>query len=171
MKKPGRIPSLTVATFALLSFAVVSFITNSEAAEERLKKTEIHKYTLLNAPKKGDPYSVQFPIKLEEPGLISVDVHVGGGKITGKGDPFILRILDARAVRGNTNKLNNKYIKKTVRFRKDKSATYPVDALELRQSQGKYVILLSNVSVGSHIVGKVTINYPAKQKRRVKRDK
>ncbi len=171
MRKPAPFLSITIASVTFFSFLTVALIVPAGGAEKRLKKTEIHKYTLLNAPKHGDPYSVQFPIQLEEPGLISVDVHVGGGKITGKGDPFILRILDARAVRGTTNKLDDKYVKKTVHFRKDKGATYPVDALELQQSKGKYIILLSNVSVGSHIVGKVTISYPAEQKTRVKRDR
>ncbi|PKL48764.1 MAG: hypothetical protein CVV37_07860 [Nitrospira bacterium HGW-Nitrospira-1] len=135
--------------------------TPQVSTQKRLKKVESHKFTLYNAPKKNDPYSVQFPIKLDENGLISVDVEIGGGRIRGDGNPFRILIVQARGNKDDTNRIENKYIKKTSYFRTKGTANYPVDASEFQQTNGEYVIIISNLGIGSHGVGTVTFTYPA----------
>jgi hypothetical protein len=152
--------------FVFISTGVV------EAGQERLKKTETHKYTLLPAPGgENDPYSVTFPITLEEPGLVTVDVEVGGGRIKHHGSPFKVWIVEAAGINWEkTNQIQNKYIKKIGMFKTKESIYYGVDAGEFARTKGEYVIFLSNLSKGSHAVGTVVITYPAKSKERYKRD-
>lgn len=152
----------------------------AEIGQHRLKKVETHKYTLYPAPGgKEDPYSVQFPIKLDEPGLITVDVEVGGGRIKGDGDPFKVWIVEAAGIQDSkTNKIEKRYIQKVGTFRTKESISYPVDAGELVRTKGEYVILLSNLRTKSHAVGTIIITYPAREdeagaplpRTRVKRD-
>lgn len=143
-----------------------------DAGQERLKKTEKHKYTLLQAPGgKKDPYSVTFPIALDEPGLVTVDVEVGGGRIKYDGSPFKAWIVEAAGINWEkTNQIENKYIKKTGMFKQKESIHYGVDAGEFTRTKGKYVVILSNLSKASHAVGTVVITYPAKTTQRHKRD-
>lgn len=143
-----------------------------EAGQERLKSTETHKYTLLPAPDGADdPYSVRFPITLEEPGLITVDVEVGGGRIKHDGSPFRVWIVETAGINDEkTNRIQKQFIKKKEKFKTKESIYYGVDAGELVRTKGEYMVLLSNVSKGSHAVGTVVITYPAKPKQRHKRD-
>jgi len=172
-------------TALCISLAYVLFIFMTEtgvtaAGQERLKKTETHKYTLYPAPGgESDPYSVQFPIKLDEPGLITVNVEVGGGKIKGgEGSPFKVWIVEAKGIQDEkTNKIPDRYIKKKDRFKTKSSINYAVDAGELTRTGGEYVVLLSNLGKGSHAVGTIVITYPAEEvkdspgtRKRVKRD-
>lgn len=152
----------------------------AEVGQYRLKKVETHRYTLYPAPGgKEDPYSVQFPIKLDEPGMITVDVEVGGGRIKGDGDPFKVWIVEAAGLHNEkTNNINKRYIQKVGTFRTKESISYPVDAGELVRTKGEYVILLSNLRTKSHAVGTIIITYPAREdeagspapRTRVKRD-
>jgi hypothetical protein len=143
-----------------------------EAGQERLKRTETHKYTLLPAPGgESDPYSVRFPIKLDEPGLITVDVEVGGGRIKHDGSPFKVWIVEVAGINDEkTNKIKKQYIKKIGMFKTKESIYYGVDAGELARTKGEYMIFLSNLSRGSHAVGTIVITYPAKSIERHKRD-
>ncbi len=167
---------LLIALCLSLMYVLSVFITDSglsAAGQQRLKKTETHKYTLYPAPGgESDPYSVRFPIKLDEPGLITVDVEVGGGKIKGgDGSPFKVWIIEAEGTQDEkTNKIQKKYIKKAERFKTKESINYAVDAGELVRTGGEYFIFLSNLSKGSHAVGTVVITYPAEARTRHKRD-
>lgn len=167
----NRIGILCISVSYLLLFVFISAGV-AGVGQERLKKTETHKYTLLPAPGgDNDPYSVTFPITLEEPGLITVDVEVGGGRIKHDGSPFKAWIVEAAGINWEkTNKIQKKYIKKVGMFKTKESINYGVDAGELARTKGEYVIFLSNLSKGSHAVGTVVITYPAKSKERHKRD-
>ncbi|HSV95828.1 MAG TPA: hypothetical protein VLM75_02710 [Spirochaetota bacterium] len=137
------------------------------ARQERLEKTETHRFTLYQAPGgERDPYSVQFPIKLDEPGLITANIEVGGGKIKGgEGSPFKVWIVEAKGIQDEkTNNIPDRYIKKKERFKTKSSINYPVDAGELTRTGGEYVVLLSNLGKGSHGVGTIIITYPAREK-------
>lgn len=154
--------------FLFLVSAAIVDSDLSAAGQERLKKTETHKYTLYPAPGgESDPYSVRFPITLDEPGLITVDVEVGGGKIKGgEGSPFKVWIVEAKGIQDHkTNKIQNRYIKKIDRFKEKASINYAVDAGELTRTGGEYVVLLSNLGKGSHAVGTIVISYPAEKKK------
>jgi len=158
-----------------LSFLLFFVIISSgavEAGQERLKRTETHKYTLLPAPGgENDPYSVRFPITLDEQGLITVDVEVGGGRIKHDGSPFKVWIVEAAGINDEkTNKIEKKYIKKQGMFKTKESIYYGVDAGELARTKGEYMIMLSNLSKKSHAVGTIVITYPAESKARHKRD-
>jgi len=158
-----------------LSFLLFFVIISSgavEAGQERLKRTETHKYTLLPAPGgENDPYSVRFPITLDEQGLITVDVEVGGGRIKHDGSPFKVWIVEAAGINDEkTNKIEKKYIKKQGMFKTKESIYYGVDAGELARTKGEYMIMLSNLSKKSHAVGTIVITYPAESKERHKRD-
>jgi hypothetical protein len=158
-----------------LTLALVFVFVSSgmaDVGQKRLKRTETHKYTLYPAPGgNDDPYSVRFPITIEEPGLITVDVEVGGGQIKGGGSPFMVWIVQTAGVNDEkTNKIQNKYIKKKEKFKTKESINYAVDAGELARTKGEYMIFLSNLSKGSHAVGTIIITYPAQSKERHKRD-
>lgn len=165
------VKKIFTVSFCALAFLVSTAIVDSglsAAGQQRLKKTETHKYTLYPAPGgESDPYSVRFPIKLEEPGLITVDVEVGGGKIKGgEGSPFKVWIIEAKGIQDEkTNKIQNRYIKKIDRFKEKASINYAVDAGELNRTDGEYVIMLSNLGKGSHAVGTIVITYPAEEKK------
>lgn len=150
------------ASLACLLFLMTLSTGTLAAGQNRLKKTETQKYTLYPAPAKHDAYSTQYPITLQEPGLITVKAHVGGGKLTGK-HPLRIWIVEAAGVHNEeTNKIDRKYIKREVHFKaKDTSVSLPVDAGDLARTKGKYVIFLSNLSMDSHAVGTITITYPA----------
>ena len=167
----NRITKLCISLSFLLVFVIVS-AGGVEAGQERLKKTEKHKYTLLPAPGgENDPYSVTFPITLEEPGLITVDVEVGGGRIKHDGSPFKAWIVETAGINWDkTNKIQKKYTKKIGMFKTKESIYYGVDAGEFARTKGEYTIMLSNLSKGSHAVGTIVITYPAKSKERHKRD-
>ena len=163
-----KIFSVSFCAFAFLVSTAIVDSGLSAAGQERLKKTETHKYTLYPAPGgESDPYSVQFPIKLDEPGLISVNVEVGGGKIKGgEGSPFKVWIVEAKGIQDEkTNKIQNRYIKKMDRFKEKASINYAVDAGELVRTGGEYMVLLSNLGKGSHAVGTIVITYPAEEKK------
>lgn len=165
-----RISVLCISLSYILLFVFISAGV-LEAGQERLKRTETHKYTLLPAPGgDDDPYSVRFPITLEEPGLITVDVEVGGGRIKHDGSPFKVWIVEAAGINDEkTNKIQKQYIKKKEMFKTKESIYYGVDAGELVRTKGEYVIMLSNVSKSSHAVGTIVITYPAKPEERHKR--
>jgi hypothetical protein len=167
----NRITVLCISLSFLLLFVIIS-AGLVEAGQERLKRTETHKYTLLPAPGgENDPYSVRFPITLEEPGLITVDVEVGGGWIKHDGSPFKAWIVEAAGINDEkTNKIQNKYIKKQGMFKTKESIYYGVDAGEYTRTKGEYMIMLSNLSKKSHAVGTIVITYPAESKERHKRD-
>ncbi len=159
-----------IALFVVMLLAVWVGSAAAGQGQERLKRTETHKFTLLEAPASGtDPYSVRFPIKLDEPGLITVDVEVGGGRIKGDGSPFKVWIVEAAGIQDEkTNKINHKYIKRAEMFRTKESITYPVDAGELVRTKGEYMVMLSNLSAKSHAVGTIIITYPAEPEAREK---
>ncbi len=165
------VKKILCVSFLAFVFLLSVSITDSglfAAGQQRLKKTETHKYTLYPAPGgESDPYSVRYPIKLDEPGLITVDVEVGGGKIKGgDGSPFKVWIVEAKGIQDEkTNNIQNKYIKKKEKFKTKESINYAVDAGELARTGGEYMILLSNLSKGSHAVGTVVITYPAEEKK------
>jgi hypothetical protein len=169
MKKCFGVLSVLL-TVALIFVFVLSGM--AEVGQKRLKKTESHKYTLYPAPGgDDDPYSVRYPITLEEAGLITVEVEVGGGKIKGGETPFKVWIVETAGVNDEkTNKIQKKFIKKTDKFKKSSSMNYAVDAGELVRTKGEYTIFLSNLSKGSHAVGTIVISYPAQPKERHKRD-
>ncbi len=163
-----KIFCVSCCAFAFLVSSAIVDSGLSAAGQERLKKTETHRYTLYPAPGgESDPYSLQFPIKLDEPGLISVNVEVGGGKIKGgEGSPFKVWIVEAEGIQnGKTNNIQNKYIKKKERFKTKESINYAVDTGELARTGGEYVVLLSNLGKGSHAVGTIIITYPAEEKK------
>lgn len=171
-----------IAAILTISLMLACMVVNvqAEVGQERLKKVETLKYTLYQAPGgKEDPFSVKFPIKLDEPGLISIDVEVGGGAIKGGGEPFRVWIVEAAGIDDEkTNKIEKRYIKKSDMFRTKKSIHHAVDAGELTRTKGEYVVLLSNLSTKSHAVGTIIITYPAREaeadpagpRKRVKRD-
>jgi len=167
----NRMTVLCISLSLLLFFVIISSGA-VEAGQKRLKRTETHKYTLLPAPGgENDPYSVRFPITLDEPGLITVDVEVGGGRIKHDGSPFKVWIVEAAGINDEkTNKIEKKYIKKQGMFKTKESIYYGVDAGELARTKGKYIIMLSNLSKKSHAVGSIVITYPAESKARHKRD-
>ncbi|QOX79554.1 hypothetical protein FY034_11600 [Trichlorobacter lovleyi] len=142
------------------------------AGQERLKRTETHKFTLLPAPGgENDPYSVRFPITLDEPGLITVDVEVGGGRIKHDGSPFKVWIVETAGINDEkTNRIEKRYIKKLAKFKTKEAIYYGVDAGELVRTKGEYTVYLSNLSTKSHAVGTVVITYPAEPQARHKRD-
>ncbi len=161
--------------FASLSYLIIFVFVSTgmaEAGQERLKKTETHKFTLLPAPGgEDDPYSVRFPITLEEPGLITVDVEVGGGRIKYDGSPFRVWIVETAGINDEkTNRIKKQYIKKKEKFKTKESIYYGVDDGELVRTKGEYMIMLSNLSKASHAVGTIVITYPAKPNERYKRD-
>jgi len=167
----NRMTVLCISLSFLLFFVIISSGA-VEAGQERLKRTETHKYTLLPAPGgENDPYSVRFPITLDEQGLITVDVEVGGGRIKHDGSPFKVWIVEAAGINDEkTNKIEKKYIKKQGMFKTKESIYYGVDAGELARTKGEYMIMLSNLSKKSHAVGTIVITYPAESKERHKRD-
>lgn len=175
-----KVLTVVCSMLSCLLILAISSPVSAAVGQQRLKKSETHKYTLYPAPGgEKDPYSVYFPVKLDEPGLITVDVEVGGGKIKGgEGSPFKVWIVEAAGVKDKkTNNIQNKYIKKKDRFKTKESINYAVDAGELARTGGEYVILLSNLGKGSHAVGTIVITYPAMEKQdssvprqRVKRD-
>jgi len=167
----NRMTVLCISLSFLLFFVIISSGA-VEAGQERLKRTETHKYTLLPAPGgENDPYSVRFPITLDEQGLITVDVEVGGGRIKHDGSPFKVWIVEAAGINDEkTNKIEKKYIKKQGMFKTKESIYYGVDAGELARTKGEYMIMLSNLSKKSHAVGTIVITYPAESKARHKRD-
>jgi len=140
----NRMTVLCISLSFLLFFVIISSGA-VEAGRERLKRTETHKYTLLPAPGgENDPYSVRFPITLDEPGLITVDVEVGGGRIKHDGSPFKAWIVEAAGINDEkTNKIEKKYIKKQGMFKTKESIYYGVDAGELARTKGEYMIMLS----------------------------
>lgn len=167
----NRIAVLSMSLSILFLLAIISS-GRAEAGQERLKRTETHKYTLLPAPGgESDPYSVRFPIKLDEPGLITVDVEVGGGRIKHDGSPFKVWIVETAGVNDEkTNRIEKRYIKKHAMFKTKESIYYGVDAGELVRTKGEYMVFLSNLSTKSHAVGTIVITYPAESKARHKRD-
>ncbi len=161
LKLSGVLAFLSICLWLLC----VVFPVQAEVGQHRLKKTETHKYTLYPAPDGAkDPYSVSYPIKLDELGLITVNVEVGGGAIRGDGEPFKVWIVEAAGIHDKkTNHIDDRYIKKTGRFRTKESIYYPVDAGELARTKGEYVVLLSNLARKSHAVGTIVITYPARE--------
>jgi len=168
-KTPGRLSvrdrSYVSGIMLFVFFMVIACAGSALAGkgQERLQRTETHKFTIYEAPGgEDDPYSVRFPITLDEPGLITVDVEVGGGRIKHDGSPFKVWIVEAAGLRDEkTNKINNKYIKKQEKFKMKESISYAVDAGELARTKGEYVVMISNLSTKSHAVGTVVITYPA----------
>lgn len=167
--------SLFMSLVCFLFLFSASFAV-ADAQQKILKKVETHQFRLYEAPSKRDAYSATYPIKLDEMGMITVNADIGGGKIKGNENPFKLWIIDARGIKEDSNKIDKKYIKRTTTFKRLGCVTYPVDALELNQTKGEYVIMISNLSKESHGVGTITISYPAKEekpreaKERYKRD-
>ena len=136
------------------------------AREDKIiRKTESHDFRLLEAPgSKKDPYSINYPIKVEGIGKIRVIVHIKGGKIKRK-KPFRIWIIDARGNKKNTRKVAKKYRKKSVRFKKKGKANYAVDSGELYRTGGKYIIMLSNLSKVCTARGTIAIMYSVKEKK------
>lgn len=169
MRNHGVVGGVSLGIMVLLVLSAAS-VAKAGPGQERLKRTETHKFTLYEAPNSiADPYSVRFPITLEEPGIITVDVEVGGGRIKHDGPPFKVWIIEAAGIRDEkTNKIENRFIKKDAMFKTKESITYAVDAGELARTKGQYVVMLSNVSSKSHAVGTIVITYPAAPEAREK---
>lgn len=144
---------------------------HADAQKKRLERTDEHRFRLYEAPSKNNAYSVQYNIKLEDLGMISVSAIIGGGKIKGHENAFKLWIVDARGIKDDTNKIEKKYIKKTVNFHKLGTVAYPIDASDFNQSKGKFVIIISNTSKESHGVGTIKITYPAQEEKTISEEK
>jgi len=151
-----------------LFILTVSFLATDtlNAGEDKIiRKTDSHHFRLTNAPSKHDAYSIHYPITVEGIGKIRVIAHVKGGKIKGK-KPFKLWIVDARGIKKTTNVIPKKYIKKVGTFKKKGKIDYPVDSGMLYQTDGKFVVILSNRSTKSQVSGEIAIMYSAKEKKK-----
>lgn len=166
MRKHLIVWSIFVACLFLSISAV-----HADTQKKRLQRTDEHKFTLYEAASKNNPYSVQYNIKIEDLGMISVSAIIGGGKIKGNGNVFKLWIVDARGIKDDTNKIEKKYIKKTANFHKLGAVTYPIDASDFSQSNGAFVIIISNTSKESHGVGTIKITYPAQEEKTISEEK
>lgn len=159
MKKTAIVFLAFVAYFSVHLIAIPREVG---ASSKRMERVDEHRFQLYEAPSKGNPYSMHYNIRLEEMGMITVQASIGGGKIKGDENPFKLSIIDARGISTDTNKIEKKYIKKTSQFHKIGAVNYAVDSLELKQTNGEYIIIISNLSKESHGVGTIKITYPAK---------
>lgn len=171
---------IKTAVFAATAAVFFVSIPQTEVnAYKVVKSTETHEFELYNAPSKKDPYSLMYPITVTKAGKIKAILRVRGGKIKVKGKrnmPFRVKIVDARGISRTSNKISKKYTKKTVYFKSRSSIEYAVDDLYLRQSKGKFVIILSNMSTKSTGTGTISLFYAGKKsndkkKRRTRRKK
>lgn len=139
----------------------------SSAAEGQAMK---HLAFQLERAEGKNPYSLQYPISVTEPGKIRVYVDGWGHALKDvKGKPIRVWLLDARGIGSGSSAIKHPTIERkwileeqflSAEGTKGNALQRGVDQVELDLSKGKYIIMLSNVSDDRSFRGEILIAYP-----------
>lgn len=117
-----------------------------------------------------NPYSLQYPIMVTEPGKIRVYVDGWGNALKDvKGKPIRIWLLDARGIGSGSIDVKHPTIDRKWVLEeqfleaggtKGNALQRGVDQVELGLSKGNYIVMLSNVSDNRSFRGEILIAYP-----------
>jgi len=141
--------------------------TTALAAEVQALK---HRAFQLERAEGKNPYSLEFPIVLTEPGKIRVYVDGWGNALKDvKGKPIRVWLLDARGIGSGSSNVKHPTIERkwvleeqflAAQGTKGNALQRGVDQVELDLSKGKYIVMLSNLSDDRSFRGEILIAYP-----------